>query len=305
MGILVTGGSGFIGSHTVDFMVEHGLDVVVVDRKLSNYSNPKAKYYCMDINSSDFEKVFQENKIDKILHLAAQPSVSFSVNSPDADAMDNILASIKVIMMAKKYNVKKIVVSSSAALYANPQYFPIDEAHPTQFISPYAISKHTMEEYVRWSGIDYIILRYANVYGPRQSSQGEAGVIAIFTDNIIRNKDINIHGTGNQIRDFVYVKDVAYANYRAIVSKSHNETINVSSQTETTINELADLIKSNVNDYSGQIKHIQSREGDIYKSILSNKKAKELLEFYVGTELKKGVVETIDFFNTLRLDKGE
>lgn len=299
MSVLVTGGSGFIGSHTVDFMIEHGIDVVVVDRKDPNFKNPKAKYYCMDINSSNFEMVFQENKIDRILHLAAQPSVSFSVNNPDVDAIDNILASIRVINMAKKYNVEKLVVSSSAALYANPQYFPIDEKHSVQFLSPYAISKHTMEEYVKWSGINYLILRYANVYGPRQNSHGEAGVVAIFVDNMLHDKDINIHGTGNQIRDFIYVKDIAFANYRAIISTCHNETINISSETETTINVVADVIKQAVPSYSGKISHTVPRAGDIYKSVLSNQKARKLLGFYVKTNFNQGVVETIDFFKGL------
>ena len=296
MSILITGGAGFIGSHTVDLMIEQGLDVVVVDRKLPQFLNSRAKYYYLDINLDSFEAVFQENKIDKILHLAAQPSVSFSVSNPASDAIDNILASIRVINMAKKYNVQKIVVSSSAALYANPQYFPIDEAHPTQFISPYAISKHTMEEYIKWAGIDYIILRYANVYGPRQNSQGEAGVVAIFVDNMLHDKDINIHGTGEQTRDFVYVKDVAFANYRAIISNCCNETVNISSETETTVNEVANIIKKVVSAYRGIINHTAPREGDIYKSVLSNQKAQKLLKFQVRTSFNQGIIETIDSF---------
>lgn len=296
MKILVTGGSGFIGSHTVDFLIEQGLEVVIVDKKQPVYKNIKATYYPLDINSPAFETVFKEHNIDRIIHLAAQPSVAVSNLQPEYDAQNNILASIRVIECAKKYQIKKLLVASSAALYANPQYFPIDEKHPTAYLSPYAISKHAMEEYVKWSGLNYIIFRYANVYGPRQDSQGEAGVIAIFTDAIIQNKPFCIHGDGTQSRDFVYVKDVALANCQAILSDVSGETINISSQTEITINQLADVILSHVPGYSGKISHTSARTGDIYKSVLSNHKAKQLLGFQNKFSFENGIQETVNFF---------
>lgn len=296
MKVLVTGGSGFIGSHTVDSLISLGLEVVVVDKKAPLYPNPKARYYQMDINDFSFESVFKENAIDKIIHLAAQPSVSFSNQNPEEDAQNNILASIRVIELAKKYKIQKLVVSSSAALYANPQYFPVDERHPTCCLSPYAISKHTMEEYVKWSGLKYIIFRYANVYGPRQDSTGEAGVIAIFTDAISHNKPIYIHGDGNQTRDFVYVQDVADANCKAVLSEVSGETINISSQTEITINQVARTIISAAAGYTGSVVHSASRLGDIYKSILSNQKAKQLLGFENKTDFARGIQETVKFF---------
>lgn len=296
MRVLVTGGSGFIGSHTVDLLTQKGVEVVVVDKKQPVYKNLRATYYQLDINSSAFETVFKEHNIDRIIHLAAQPSVAVSNLQPEYDAQNNILASIRVIEYAKKYQIKKLLVASSAALYANPQYFPIDENHPTAYLSPYAISKHAMEEYVKWSGLNYIIFRYANVYGPRQDSQGEAGVIAIFTDAITQNKPICIHGDGTQSRDFVYVKDVASANCQAILSDVSGETINISSQTETTINQLADVILSHVPGYSGKIRHTSARTGDIYKSVLSNHKAKQMLGFQNKFSFENGIQETVNFF---------
>ena len=295
MTILVTGGSGFIGSHTVDLLIEKGLDVVVVDRAPAIYANPKAKYYQIDINSAKFADVFTENKIEQIIHLAAQPSVSYSVSNPLDDAKDNIYASIKVIEYAKKHNIKKVMVSSSAALYANPEYFPIDEKHPTAYISPYGISKHAMEEYLKISGLNYIIFRFANVFGPRQNSQGEAGVIAIFTDNMAQNKAITIHGDGTQVRDFVYVKDVAHALYQGVISPISGEVINISSNTETSINHLYQELK-NASNYQLDATHSASRIGDIEKSILDNSKAKNLLNWSCQTPFNIGLSETVKFF---------
>jgi len=293
--ILITGGAGFIGSHTVDLFVEHGFNIVVVDRKLPQFSNPKAIYCQLDINSAEFETVFQKYRIDKIVHLAAQASVSYSVTNPLEDAQDNILASIRVIEMAKKYNVTKIVVSSSAALYAHPQYFPIDEDHPTEYLSPYGISKHTMEEYLKISGIDYIIFRFANVYGPRQNSLGEAGVVAIFTDHMVQNKPVQIHGDGEQVRDFIYVKDVASAVYAGIVSSVSGEVINVSTCHDTTINELYQELK-NATNYQGEVEHVPMRVGDIRKSILDNSKAQKLLGWKPAIDLRTGIKQTVEFF---------
>lgn len=297
--VLITGGAGFIGSHTVDLLVENGLAVVVVDREQPRFRNPEALYYQVDINSDGFENVFKEHRIKAIIHLAAQPSVSYSLCNPLADARDNILASIRVIEMAKKYNVNKIVVSSSAALYAHPQYFPIDEKHPTEYLSPYGISKHTMEEYLKISGIDYIIFRFANVYGPRQNSLGEAGVVAIFTDHMIQNKPVMIHGDGEQVRDFVYVQDVARALYLGITSSVSGELINISTCHDTTINQLYKELK-NATHYQKNAEHVATRPGDIRKSILDNAKAKKLLGWTPVVDLRGGIAQTVEFFKAIK-----
>lgn len=298
MSVLVTGGAGFIGSHTVDLLVEKGLDVVVVDRAPAKYANPKAVYYQIDINSAEFSKVFVDNNIEQIIHLAAQPSVSYSVANPLDDAKDNIFASVRVIELAKKHKVRKVMVSSSAALYADPQYFPIDEKHPTTYISPYGISKHAMEEYLKISGLNYIIFRFSNVFGPRQNSLGEAGVIAIFTDNMVQNKPITIHGSGNQVRDFIYVKDVANALYMGVVSNISGETVNISSNSETSVNQLYQELK-NISNYSLDVSYSVARAGDIEKSILDNRKAQNLLSWKCHTPFVKGLQETVKFFKEI------
>ena len=178
MRILVTGGAGFIGSHTVDKLIAGGCDVVVIDRRDPPYKNDAAVYYRHDLNDPQTAAVFEKHGFDAVIHLAAQASVAVSVADPVRDGSDNVMASVRVIELCKKHGVKKIVVSSSAALYAAPQYLPVDEKHPVSFLSPYAVSKHTMEEYVKLSGIDHVIFRYANVYGPRQDPHGEAGVVS-------------------------------------------------------------------------------------------------------------------------------
>lgn len=293
--ILITGGAGFIGSHTVDLFIEKGLNIIVVDRAKPRFLNSKAIYYQIDINSEAFENAFKEHNIKKVIHLAAQPSVSYSVAHPIDDATDNVLASIRVIEMAKKYDIEKVIVSSSAALYAHPQYFPIDEKHPTEYLSPYGISKHAMEEYLKISGINHIIFRFANVYGPRQNSLGEAGVVAIFTDNMVQNKPIKIHGDGEQIRDFIYVKDVARALYAGVISPISGETINVSTCCDTTVNQLYKELKD-ATKYQMDAEYTAMRQGDIRKSILDNSKAKKLLNWVPSVDFRSGIEQTVSFF---------
>lgn len=297
--ILVTGGCGFIGSHTVDLLCEKGYNVIVADIVAPKYKNENAKYYQLDIASIDSERIFIENNIDIIIHLAAQVSVSVSNRIPLEDAHNNIIGSINITELAKKYNVKKIIASSSAALYGSPQYYPVDEAHPTFYLSPYAISKHAMEEYIKISGIDYLIYRFSNVYGPRQDSKGEAGVISIFVDRMLENKLVEIQGTGEQTRDFIYVNDVVNAILSGVEFNIHNETINISSNSECSINELFGIIK-NFTAYKKQPQYLSKRIGDINRSILNNKKAKELLGFEPSTTLEEGLSKTIIFFSKRR-----
>lgn len=289
--VLVTGGAGFIGSHVVDLLIEKGYKVFVVDNLSSGNDsnlNPTAKFYNMDINSPDLENIFKENKIDYVFHFAAQASVSFSTQYPTEDATENIMGSINLLKNAKKYGVKKIITSSTAAVYGVPEYLPVDEKHNTTCLSFYGLSKLTMEKYIQLFGVDYIIFRFANVYGPRQSAHGEAGVVAIFADKIKNNEYITIHGDGEQTRDFVYVSDIAKVCILAIEKDVKNEIINVSTSKAISINKLFEIMASKHN-YNKMPIHSEERYGDIKHSILDNKKCLSLLNFAPKTQVKEGL----------------
>ena len=240
-------------------------------------------------------------KIENIVHLAAQVSVSYSFKDKIYDAQNNIICSIKLCNLAKKYDVKKMIVSSTAAVYGAPERLPIDEEHPVSCQSPYAISKYSMEEYLRISSLDYIVCRFSNVYGPRQDTQGEAGVIAIFADKISKNEEIEIHGDGQQIRDFIFVKDVAFAIQKCIEKDVKNQTINISTNTQCTINELFENLKE-IASYTKTPKYTEERIGDIKISVLDNSKAKALLDWDCQAEFKKGLKETIEYLRDYKID---
>lgn len=289
--VLITGGAGFIGSHVSDLLIEKGYNVVVVDNLSSGCDsnlNKRAKFYNLDINSPELEKVFKENKIDYIFHFAAQANVSFSTKFPTIDATENILGSINILTLAKKYGVKKFIPASTAAVYGVPKHLPVDEEHDTTCLSFYGISKLTMEKYTELFGVDYIIFRFANVYGPRQSAHGEAGVVAIFADKMKKNEDITIHGDGEQTRDFVYVTDIAQACLAAIESDVKNQIINVSTDKAISINKLYELMADKY-DYKKAPIHGEERFGDIKHSILDNKKCIQLLKTEPKTSIEDGL----------------
>lgn len=293
--ILITGGAGFIGSHTGDLLIEKGYNVFVVDNLSTgqNYNiNKQAKFYNVDINSEKLEDIFRENKIDYVFHFAAQASVSFSTKNPTEDAQENILGSINVLKFSKKYGVKKFIVASTAAVYGIPEYLPVDEIHNTTCLSFYGLSKLTMEKYIQLFGIDYIIFRLANVYGPRQSAHGEAGVVAIFADKMKNNEEITIHGDGEQTRDFVHVFDIAKACLSAIQNEIKNEIINISTNKAISVNKLFELMSAKYN-YDKKPIHDEERLGDIKHSILDNKKCINLLAFAPEISIEKGLMDLV------------
>lgn len=294
--VLITGGAGFIGSHVGDLLIEKGYHVFVVDNLSSgcDYNlNKHVKFYNLDINSPKLEDVFKENKIDYVFHFAAQASVSFSTKNPTEDATENILGSINVLKFSKKYGAKKLITASTAAVYGVPEYLPVDENHSTKCLSFYGLSKLTMEKYIELFGVDYIIFRLANVYGPRQSANGEAGVVAIFADKMRNNEEIEIHGDGEQTRDFVYVLDVAQTCIRAIQSNVKNEIINVSTNKAISINKLFEFMGSKYN-YNKKPNYGEERLGDIKHSILNNEKCKNLLCFVPETPIEEGLNDLVD-----------
>lgn len=301
MKILVTGGAGFIGSHLVDGFIENGHEVIIVDDLMTGIMdnvNKKAKFYKCDITSKELENVFKENKdIDVVVHHAAHISIRNSLEKPIFDANINIIGSLNILELCKKYNVKKIVYASSGgAVYGEPEYLPCDEKHVINPISHYGVSKHTVEHYL-WLykylyKIDYAILRYANIYGPRQDPRCEAGVISIFLENLLNGKECQIFGDGKQTRDFVYVKDVVEANLLALYKSG---LFNISSNTQTSVNEIYALLVEIMNIDS---KPVYSDEvpGDLREIYLDYSSANKLLKWNPKDGIKEGLKETVEWF---------
>lgn len=291
--ILITGGAGFIGSHITDILIKNNYNCLVLDNlstgKKENI-NDKALFYNIDIKDyNKLESIFSENNIEIVIHLAAQVSVPNSIRNPINDADENIIGSLNIIELSKKYNIKNIIASSSAAVYGLPKKLPIDEIHSTNPISYYGLSKLTMEKYMILSNINYVICRFSNVYGPRQTPHGEAGVISIFMDNALKNKDLNIFGNGNQTRDFIYVEDIAFIFLKIIENNIQNEVLNISTNFSITINELAQTIIKIQNKNNIDINYFDRRDGDIDHSILDNTKLLNIIREIEFTNINDGL----------------
>jgi UDP-glucose 4-epimerase len=300
MKVLVTGGAGFIGLHFVEKLLKEKMEVVIVDNLSSGIKErvPKsAAFYEIDIENLSIENIFAFEKPDYVVHLAAQVSVPFSMKNPYADCLANIAGTVNLLQNCVKYNVKKFIFASSAAVYGEPAYLPIDEDHPQHPISFYSLSKQTSEHYIKLYtkhfGLDHSILRFANVYGPGQNAHGEAGVISIFLNSIFAQTPPIIYG-GEQTRDFVYVKDVADGLFSAL-HNGRNCTFNLSTNTETKINELLILMLKKVNTNLNPVIKPQ-REGDIGQSRLDNTKALTELQWIPRYTLDRGLQETIDMY---------
>jgi len=294
--VLLTGISGFIGQHVAKNLIDNSYNLIGVDVKPrpDNKFLTEYKHYQLDINSPEFENVFQENNIKYVIHLAANSSVPYSVNNPLIDAEINYIGSIKTVSLAKKYNIKRFFAASTAALYAHPRYLPVKETHPPNCLSPYAITKQSMEYYIVQSGIDYTIFRFSNVYGPGQNKKGEAGVISIFIDAMLANDDVKIFGDGKQIRDFVYVIDVADAIIQSLQNDNcSNKIMNISANTPTTINELFFKLKEFLH-YEKEPIYLPEREGDIKASILDNTLAKATIGFCPKVDIESGLKMTLN-----------
>lgn len=299
--ILVTGGAGFIGSHVVDAFIEAGHEVAVLDNLSSGKRENVAegvKFYEGDITDKPFvDKVFGEFRPDIVSHLAAQISVNRSVREPYFDAEQNILGSINLLDASAKSKVRRFIFSSTGgALYGDAEVIPSPEDTPIVPLAPYGIAKASVEHYVRFfaseHGFDAVVLRYANVYGPRQDPHGEAGVVAIFSLKALAGKICVIFGRGDQTRDFVYVKDVAYANRAALDGKTG--TYNIGTGVETSINELAgEFIRLNP---ELVIEHQNARPGEVFRSALDVTKANADLGWSPQVGLSEGINDTYQWF---------
>ncbi len=305
--VLVTGGAGFIGSHVVDLFIERGDEVVVVDNLSTGRRinlNPAARLYEVDIRSPELEGVFETEKPDFVSHHAAQVDVRRSLTEAMLDAEINILGSLRVIELALKYAVKKFVyISTGGAVYGEPEYLPCDEEHPVNPICQYGVSKHAVEHYLylykELYGLDYVVLRYPNVYGPRQDPNGEAGVVAIFTGQMLQGMPVTINGDGDQERDFVYVGDCARANIMAMESDVTG-IYNLASGVGTTVNELAAILKD-VTGYQLEPVHGPPKLGETYRIFLTAEKAGRVLGWEPNFSLRQGLEKTVEYFREIEL----
>ncbi len=303
MKVIITGGAGFIGSNIADLLIDKGLEVVIIDNlshgKKQNI-NPKAKFYNCDIRDSKILEIFQKEKPQVLIHEAAQISVPNSVDDPINDASINIIGTLNLLEACRKTGVKRVIYPASAAIFGEPEYLPIDEKHPLNMMSGYGVTKHTVEHYLSvyksLYGIDYVALRYANVYGPRQDSSGEGGVVAIFSEKLIKNEIPYIYGDGQQIRDFVYVKDVAKANFMALTS-GDNEIFNVSTNQKISINDLLNVVNSALGRNIKAV-YTDERPGDIRNSYMSYDKIKNALGWTPDYNLEAGIAETIEYYKS-------
>ena len=303
MKIAVTGGCGFIGSHTVDILIEKGHDVVAYDNlstgSLENL-NAAASFYQGDVEDrTQLDAFFTKEKPNAVMHMAAQIDVQASLKNPSYDANINIMGTVNMLDLCKKYGVKRFVYSSSAAIYGNPEYLGVDEKHPKNPESFYGYSKLVPETYIRMfcnsGNMTYGILRYANVYGPRQKAKGEGGVVAIFTDRMNRNQDCFVFGDGEQTRDFIYVKDIAKANATALES-TECFTVNVSTAEAVSVNNLFDIMKLQYG-YQKNVIYKLERPGDITHSWLTNELIKSVLKWEPKYNLKTGISEMAGYYD--------
>ncbi|MGE6630239.1 NAD-dependent epimerase/dehydratase family protein [Bacillus sp. NPDC077027] len=300
--VLVTGGSGFIGSHTIEELIEKGYEPVVLDNfstgSRRNISHLDVQCIEADVAKPETIELIKQIAPDYMIHLAAQVSVAVSVKDFLHDEEVNIKGSLHVLKAASEIGVERLVFASSAAVYGDPVYLPIDPAHPVKPGSPYGLSKLTVERYLEIAkslyDLNYCILRYSNVYGPRQDALGEGGVVSIFSDMFAKNEAPFIFGDGEQTRDFIYVGDLAVANVRALTAKS-NVCLNVSSGESITVNELfytmKDVTKSNLEPI-----YKPARAGDILHSTLANEETKQILAWEPGISLKEGLARTISYY---------
>ena len=297
MKTLVTGGAGFIASHLVDRLIGEGHSVVVVDNlsagRFENV-NKSATFYKIDIcNSTALELIFKKERPEVVNHHAAQVNVRKSVDTPMYDANVNILGSLNLCELSRKFQVKKFIYASTGgAVYGEPKRLPVKETCPVEPISQYGASKHTVEHYLyifyKLYGLNFTVLRYPNVYGPRQSPHGEAGVIAIFSEQILKNKRPTIFGDGSKTRDYVYVGDIITANMTVLNNSGNGEIYNLGWGREITDYEVFETVRrallSNIEPIFGQ-----KRPGEIEHISLDSSKATKALGWKPKITFEEGV----------------
>jgi UDP-glucose 4-epimerase len=303
--ILVTGGAGFIGSHIVDALVKGGHEVAVVD-DLSmgkrEQVHPSARFYRVDIRDRQaLEEVFRTERPEVVNHHAAQADLRRSMSEPSFDASVNIVGSLNLLEFSLTHKVRKFInISSGGAVYGEPQRLPVNERHPIHPASVYGVSKYAVEQYLRLFdgfGLDYTILRYANVYGPRQNPAGEAGVVAIFSRQMLAGERPTIFGDGTKTRDYVYVDDIVGANLLAMAEKraSSGRSYNVGLGREVSDRQIFELVRKAV---GATVEPIlaSKRPGEIDRICLDASLAKSELGWEPTIFLEEGISRTVAFY---------
>jgi len=307
MRILVTGGAGFIGSHVADAYVSLGHEVAVLDdlsRGNRENLSRNARFYRGDIRDREFVgKVLAEFRPEAVNHHAAQMDVRRGVREPMFDAQVNILGSLNLLEESVANKVRHLVyISSAGAAYGEPKELPVSEDSPVNPITPYGITKHTVEHYLftfrHLYGLSYTVLRYGNVYGPRQNSAGEAGVFAIFCEQILRGTQPVIYGDGSKTRDYVYVEDVVKANILALV-RGGGQILNIASQVPTTDLEVFTLIARLLGRPDLKPRFAEIRPGEIRHITLDISRAREMLGWRPEIPLAEGAQRTVAYFRDL------
>lgn len=302
MKILVTGGAGFIGSHIADALIQAGHTVHIVDDLSGGFIanvNPKAFFHKLDIRSEEIKSLWEKEQFEVMYHEAAQMDVRRSVADPLYDADINVKGFLNLMEAGRKNGLKKVIFASTGgAIYGEPEYVPQDENHPLQPLSPYGITKLVTERYLffyeQTHGIQWIALRYANVYGPRQNPHGEAGVVAIFIEKMLVNDPAFINGTGMQTRDYVYVKDVVQANMKAL-DYPKSGIFNVGTGKETTVVTLFRNLKQLTGTTTAE-DYKPGKAGEQMRSVISTDAISKELGWVNEYDLKVGLAETVGWF---------
>ena len=310
MKILITGGAGFIGSNVADAYLRAGHKVIIVDNLVTGKRrniNPEAVFYEMDICDENLSQIFEKEKPDIVNHHAAQISVPLSVEKPLLDITSNVYGWVNVLQNCINSGVKKVIyISSGGAIYGEAEEYPTTETYNPKPLSIYAINKSVGENYLYFYryqyGLAYTVLRYANVYGPRQISSGEAGVVSLFTEKLLKGDIPTIYRYDNEpdgmIRDYVYVGDVVKANLLAL-KNGEGEAFNIGTCLETKTKdlywEIAKQLGINEEPHYGF-----ARKGDLHRSLLSYKKAKRVLGWEPEIGLSEGISQVIKYFKELK-----
>jgi UDP-glucose 4-epimerase len=302
MRILVTGGAGFIGSHVADRFVDEGHEVAVLDDLSTGFRefvNPRARFFEADlVDAAAVDRCVAEFRPEVVAHHAAQMDVRKSVTDPVFDARVNVLGSIGLLQACTRHGVRKVIYASTGgALYGEGRTLPATEDHPVNPESPYGASKHTVEHYLYiWRllhGLDYTVLRYPNVYGPRQNPHGEAGVNAIFIGLMLEGKRPRIFGDGNAVRDYLYVTDVVEANVLAL-DRAGGGILNLGTGVGTSVNDIVRELKD-ILGFPEDAIHEPARSGEIQRIYLDASRAKRVLGWEPGVTFREGLRRTVEW----------